>query len=352
MEKLDLEHPETTEDLYDMLMAFKTRDPNGNGKADEVPFASTPAYSFPFFMSAFIYTDGTHLMMDNGIIDTPVNKPEWKEGLKYIKRLYDAGLIAPESFTMSGAQLKQLGENPDTVILGSAAVFWFGGFVINNGPSRRFVDYEGISPVEGPNGLRIAATYPYVSRPVAVVTDKAKDIDLITRWVDWMYSKEGTVSFDQGGVPGIGWREPKEGEEGIAGGPASWVALLDWGFHNAYWGNAAIEYFSLDVRENRYTDFEPIEEFVGYMNYHTVMDHYEPYKKEEIIPSLFYTEEQAREMAEIEAILKDFILENTFKFVTGVQDIDGDWDAYVGELEKIGIRKFISINQTAYDAVN
>ena len=41
MEKLGLETPSTTEEFYEVLKAFKTQDPNGNGLADEVPMAGS-----------------------------------------------------------------------------------------------------------------------------------------------------------------------------------------------------------------------------------------------------------------------------------------------------------------------
>ena len=37
LDALNLEEPKTTEEFYNMLYAFKTQDPNGNGKADEIP---------------------------------------------------------------------------------------------------------------------------------------------------------------------------------------------------------------------------------------------------------------------------------------------------------------------------
>lgn len=41
LENVGMEMPETADELFDVLMAFKTRDPNGNGQADEIPFAFT-----------------------------------------------------------------------------------------------------------------------------------------------------------------------------------------------------------------------------------------------------------------------------------------------------------------------
>ena len=60
MDQLGLEWPDTTEDFYNVLKAFKTQDPNGNGKADEVPLiGATTSWRtdpFGFLMNSFIYT--------------------------------------------------------------------------------------------------------------------------------------------------------------------------------------------------------------------------------------------------------------------------------------------------------
>jgi len=60
VDKLGLEWPETTEDFYNVLKAFKEQDPNGNGKADEVPLlGATTSWRtdpFGFLMNSFVYT--------------------------------------------------------------------------------------------------------------------------------------------------------------------------------------------------------------------------------------------------------------------------------------------------------
>ena len=98
LKQLNIPTPKTTEELKAALEAFKTKDPNGNGQADEVPLSgTTESWGFrtvPYLMNAFIYDDDrSHLIMDGGKVDVAANKPEWKEGLLYIKSLYDAGLI-------------------------------------------------------------------------------------------------------------------------------------------------------------------------------------------------------------------------------------------------------------------
>src|SRR6185369_5032864 len=83
----------------------------------------------PFFMNAFIYdpqgTSGTNnstLVLNDGKVDIQANKEGWKQGLAYLKSLYDAGLIDQEAFAQSPDELKKLGDHPNTIILGSATV--------------------------------------------------------------------------------------------------------------------------------------------------------------------------------------------------------------------------------------
>ena len=65
-------------------------------------------------MNGFIYDDDrTYLILNDGKVDTVANKPEWKEGLAYIKSLYDAGLIDPGAFTQNAEAYKKIGDNAD-----------------------------------------------------------------------------------------------------------------------------------------------------------------------------------------------------------------------------------------------
>ena len=357
LDALGMEPPETSDQLYEMLKAFKTNDLNGNGKADEIPFVTRSHEYYPFFMNAFVYTGGSnppHLMLNNGKVETPMTTPEWREGLRYMNRLYEEGLLSPESFTItSSTQLKQIGENPGIVIAGSSCTSWFGNFVQNNGESGRWKDYIGIAPVEGPNGLRIASTWPFDADPKLVVTDKANDVDLITRWVDWLYTVEGTLSSHQG-VEGLSW-------ERLTDGPilshAEWKGLTGYEVDNLGWGSSAPGYMSYKVREDAEKQIPTTDPNImygaGYLNYQHVLQLLEPYKKKDVLPKLFFTEDQARDLAEIETIMKDVGRQSIVRFVSGDLDVDddGDWNNYLAEFEKIGLSKLIEIYQSAYAAV-
>jgi len=50
---LEMQMPETIDEFTDMLLAFRDRDPNGNGKKDEIPLDITGPWEAKFLLHAF-----------------------------------------------------------------------------------------------------------------------------------------------------------------------------------------------------------------------------------------------------------------------------------------------------------
>jgi putative aldouronate transport system substrate-binding protein len=58
------------------------------------------------------------LIIRDGRIEVVYDDPEWRDGLRFMNRLYEDGLIHQEAFVQQLDQLKALGEN-EVPILGS-----------------------------------------------------------------------------------------------------------------------------------------------------------------------------------------------------------------------------------------
>ena len=103
LNKLGLEMPQTTDELIKVLEAFKTQDPNGNGKADEIPFTFINGggnEDFKMLFGAFGVGDNDdHIVVGNdGKIDFTADNDDYKEGVKFIRQLQEKGLIDKEAF--------------------------------------------------------------------------------------------------------------------------------------------------------------------------------------------------------------------------------------------------------------
>lgn len=65
LKKLGMQVPRTSDELYNVLRAFREKDPNGNGQKDELPLVSCEddyrLQSYQFLLNAFIYNDPLHM---------------------------------------------------------------------------------------------------------------------------------------------------------------------------------------------------------------------------------------------------------------------------------------------------
>lgn len=100
LNKLGLEMPETMEDLYNIMIAFRDQDPDGNGQADTLGmvfhnnFLSTGLGDATGVFNGFgaypeIWIDDGNGGLEYGVEDADANK----EALNYLAKMYQEGLI-------------------------------------------------------------------------------------------------------------------------------------------------------------------------------------------------------------------------------------------------------------------
>ena len=200
LDKLGLEVPATTDELYNVLAAFKTMDPNGNGLADEIPFGA-PNFNYIYYSLIGAFGGG-----NRGVHDTLVDAdPEtgyprilgtsesWKNMLAYLQKLYAEGLLDNDIFTMKDAQYTA-----------NAAEDLYGVIVYTNFSNipediaKHFVGLE--EALEGPNGDKFWFSVRSDLHSIGnwVITSACKDPGLALRFADFFYTEEGVKMFNYG----------------------------------------------------------------------------------------------------------------------------------------------------------
>ncbi len=354
LDKLDLEMPRTLEEYKEVLIEFRDKDPNGNGKADEIPFAGADSGWFAqlpgFFMNSFIYCDnGRNMFIKDGTIDISINKPEWKEGLLYLRDLYDEGLISPETFTQDDEQYRQMGENPDIPILGSGIGGHTGVMAQFYGESGRWLEFEIVPPLQGPEGTKPICFYdPFMTGFDSVITEKCENPELAFKWLDGFYELE-TMMRSLFGRPDQEWRWAESGEKGLHGGDALYKLLVPWSetAQNYCWVQSGPQARTDEFRLGEMANPEEPVEIILY----EATKLYEPFRPDytEVLPPLVFTEEQSNELADLEKTIQDFLKQMNARFITRDADLDNDWDNYVTSLEDMGVGRYLEIIQEAYD---
>ncbi|SDW34319.1 ABC transporter substrate-binding protein [Paenibacillus sp. PDC88] len=361
LEQLGLSEPTTTEEFKEVLKAFKTKDPNGNGKADEVPLSGSienfGVHIIPYLMNGFIYDDDrTYLIAKDGRVDTVANKTEWKEGLAYIKSLYDEGLIDPGAFTQNVGAFKKIGDNADAQLLGAGAAMHPSLFVNTAEGAPYGKDYNPIPPLKGPHANYASYNYPIDPGASFVLTNKASEETQIAaiKMLDYLYTQEGAMSAYLG-EEGTSWRKPEEGDvalndqveplykaiplsTGEEPRNDSWGALSQYNHHRAY-RDAEVQgkdIYAGDGYERRLYEAT------------LLMEGKEP---EEVFPhwALWVDPANADETSMMQTNLKDYIDQNALQFITGAKSLEKDWDDYVKGLEGLNIKRYLEIMQAAYD---
>ncbi|QUI24464.1 extracellular solute-binding protein [Vallitalea pronyensis] len=355
LDNLGLEEPKTTEDFYKVMKAFATEDPNGNGKPDEISLAG--AYRGwgtqvqDFFIGSFTELGGGRYIVDHDKVIARYTTDGWKEAMKYLQKLRQEGLLAPESFTQTGDGLKQMGENPDDVILG-AFTSGYQGCALNLA-NERWKDYIALAPLEGPEGIRSAEYNPYAYYiPGLSITDKCKHPEIAMALADLLYSEEMTM--DNGfGPKGLGWDYIDDDSKSgfIEGEKAIYEQLMPLADQppNSYWklGN---QFLTEKVFKGGYTE-NPWN--INKVVYEDTINNYFPYVggPEVRKPALKYTEEQAAEYATYDLTFRDHIDQMVAEFIVTDVDIDAAWDDYLSTLKSMGLDRFLELQQEAYDAV-
>jgi ABC-type glycerol-3-phosphate transport system substrate-binding protein len=365
LKKLNLPMPKTTEELRTVLRAFKTKDPNGNGKADEIPMTTDvqDGHLIEYLMGAFAYppagsnNGGVGLLtLDGDKVTTPVVKPEWREGLKYIHSLVQEGLIDQASFTQNAEALQATGNNPDAVMVGSSPLLHPGIFVQLGSKDGRDKQYDAAPPLTGPSGKSYSGlNYPSSNTFTFMLTNKAsKEAQVAAiKMLDYIYTTEGTETAVMG-PEGVGWTKP--GPDDIALDQAikplykrtpgtqspkniSWDAMAQYNLTLDY-RNAQVvptDIYSEEGYERRL--FQATKLYEG----HDDKAQFFPTVSVWIDPSV------SGEIATLKTNLETYVAQGQLAFITGSKNIDTDWDAFVQGLDGVGLKRYLELNQQAYD---
>lgn len=365
LDNLGLEMPTTTEELYQVLKAFKEQDANGNGDPnDEIPLSTVTSGAGTqldgFLMNPFQLTPETKkLYLDNGTVTYAPVQDNYKEGLKYLNRLYSEGLLNPESFTQDKDNQVNVNEaGPDCVI--GAFLAQRPGYACDLSTipnSKKWEQYQSVPPLAGPDGQRIASWDPYVMYQTGMtyISSTCSNPEAAFRLIDYLATEEGSMRSAVG-IEGVHWNPAKEGELGMDGKQALYTRT-DADVTNQSWTQLTGLVRTPEMITGETTNQDPYAEGVKPMNgrqivmYRASLEHEKVRQPlESVMPDLYMTEANAAEMSLLSTTINDTQREMLVQFVTGVKDIENDWESYKSSLESVGLSRYIELLQEAYDS--
>ncbi|WP_372630407.1 ABC transporter substrate-binding protein [Cohnella sp.] len=362
LDQLELQMPTTTDEFYEVLKAFKERDPNNNGKKDEIPLTGSDEMwagnIAAFLMNAFITDDyvdkdsGNFLFVRDGKVDLAANKEEWKQGLQYLNKLYEEGLIDPAAFTQNADAIQQLGNREPDNLMGAITTALISYAVSPDDKHPRHKDYVTLPPLKGPNGLQQSLNFAGVSRSQFALTNKATKEQQIAaiRLVDFLFTEEAIV-LQEHGPEGNSWRKATDGELGMDGKPAKYAFIpkaAEKTTHNDGWEQIGPSLRTYQYRDSWMAPQDPLAEGAYEVRLKRESQKYEAYASDELYPSsVFIALEDTEIAAQLRTTIRDYIKSNMAQFITGSKDIDKDWDSYAKGFDGLQIERYIQIYQNA-----
>ena len=368
LDNLGLKMPTTLDELYEVLVAFRDQDANGNGDPnDEIPLAGD--YKDGWYtnvenpiMNAFCYytldldtgsttsSDAFGMYMDGDTVCTPFELEAFRDGVKYVRKLVEEDLLYVGSFTQDLAALTQIAESDR---LGACS----GGYILFcNLGSDIYRNYRRVLPVAGPDGYTNAISYPYdnVGGNGYTISAKCQYPVEAFKLGDLLYSYAATMRGYYG-VYGEQWTDADPGAIGINGEPAMYKLLVPW--QESEPQSYCVLQMTISYRDAKFRLGEPSDPNIDLYSgagletlLYQVTKEYKPYTKDEkAIPSLKFTDEQNETMSVLKANLSATIKEGMISFFNGTKSIDDEYDAWLATLESQGLPQLVEIYQNAYN---
>jgi putative aldouronate transport system substrate-binding protein len=342
LDTLGLEKPTTTEELKQVLIAFRDGDPNGNGKKDEIPLTysgRTSQFRDQNFYGIFGGPIKEPFVIKNGKVTFAGVHPAFKAYVKYFADLYSEGLIDLESATQTTQDLLAKVDNPAGNTIGWMPVHSGSFWNFEQYPNR--TEFEPMSPPQSPGGPKPEMWLnPGVKavKNMWFMTDKNPNPELIMAWIDRFYTLEMTLQCLYGPIgKGV---ELVNGRWQVIPHPEDpeWLAKNAW---------PKVE--GPGIRTNDDFVNRLILDPVSQRSADVFYEYYVDYVAEEQWHRPELSAEETTESNQLRTDIWKLWLESQARWITGKGDIDAEWDDYVKQLENMNLARYIEIAQAAQD---
>ncbi|MEG1875560.1 MAG: hypothetical protein RR185_08325, partial [Angelakisella sp.] len=332
LDKLNLKMPTNEEEFLKVLRAFKTGDPNGNGKQDEMPvYLPQGAFEmlFPYFGINCDYNTMSMYNSKTGKTEYVPTSEKFKHYLSVMRTMYEEGLCNKDCFSAPWDQLNALATTQDVI-----GVFPSWGAYITVGTEKDEM-WPMLFPFDG-------NTFPCgsgVGNGALLITDKCKKPEIVAKWVDTFYNEEGG-RLAWMGVDGQTYKLN-------ADGTYEWLVNGSYGADittirntQGLFGNKNAPCVAPKLFNEGQTNPEELYLFKERQKMYPYFD--------EPTPTLSWTDVEIEEKSTLVASINPFFAQFEAQVTTGEKNLKADWDAYLKAMQDMKVNNLIAIDQAAY----
>jgi putative aldouronate transport system substrate-binding protein len=299
------------------------------------------AYGLPAMDTGQSWLPIANLFVEGGKVKFAPADTRFRDATAYMNRLWKAGLIEPEAFTLAWAQARaKATQQPVTYGVWSD---WNlqDDFPVDDPRSKDYVPLEFF-------------TAPGVSRPTVyrqpfagwnrghmAITKVNKYPEVTVRWVDYGYEPYNTMEWIEGM---IGSRLVKD-DKGVVTmrNPPAGVATQEYRMSETQPDMPLAA--TMEIYRTLFP--APVYEIKG-----SVIDqHYVPFWPNEFWSNPLIAPDQMKQLNAMDADIRNLVTKTQAKWITQ-GGVEAEWADYLKQLEALGLSKMLQIRQSAYEAFN
>lgn len=338
LDALGLSKPTDLDSLIAVLTAFQTKDPNNNGRQDEIPLSFLGPWDLKFLAHAFglVANDYNIYVDEAGQVRFMPLEDKFIDFLKALASMYKQGLLDQSGFTTADS-LRAVSDSKATVTYG----MFFGPNPFHLFPIDLGAQFTLLEPLAY-NGRQV---YRDIFGPVTTgsfaITSACQHPEELLAWVDTLYSRDGAV----------------EAMAGAEGKDYHWNEDGTWSYAADLQTESSYILYDLSIYDS------------GNMPWLFPVDFYAAYDTESLrkttdsllglqpflvspFPYFYVLSTDQRNFIDPKQLaLGAYVDESIAKFVLGELDINAkdDIDAFYSGLNERGVQDFVSFWQEIYD---
>ena len=333
LKTLRLDMPTNAQEFADMLSAFKTRDPNRNGKADEIPLGFLGPFDLKFLAHAFgLIANDYNIFVENGQVKFMPLEPDFRQFIAWCRSLWEAGLLDKNGFSITD-DMRTVTDSKATPTYGAVITPMAADIF-----KVSWAENYAIMPPLACNGEQIYRDFsgPAI-RGTFAVTSHCSDPETVLRWVDALYTLEGSV------LAGVGMRDV----DYLVDGDGTWRYLdaVQSSF-DMFRGGSLIEGGSSEQPGISTGEFERL--MGGSEMVTNILNQQRDFHAFVRMPFPYYTlsREQSETIAPLQEQLGYYVDMQIARWVLGEEEISDDaFDAFAARLDELKLKDFLSFWQ-------
>ena len=342
LDNLDLDTPTSLDELTDVLRAFKTGDPNGNGTADEVPLEmglDTGFYSVRYMLPMFgvpCDPDKWIFLDDNKQVQLTAAQDGFRECMEWLNMLYKEDLLDPEVISQDINTIETKLKEGN---VGFFTCWRMTAMGLDDGVAKDSVLYLPVAP-EGSS----ASLYRYLelAKNGAYITAGNTHVPESMRWLDALLDTETMFALYYG-QEGDAWVYNEEN------GKIDSIILDTTGIRDCLDCNTLFfapgtyisDVFNMSSQRIEKTEYCEQYEAAGVIQKYS----------NDYLDLAPLTSDQIQSSSLTETDINNAVVENIAAFITnGVTD--DSWNAFVKLFENMGAADYVKMYQDAIDQMD